>query len=115
MAYDEQADDDLVALDVAHLFESSVTMIGCRRGTFLRGFMYDFIESFAPHLSRDKVEQALALPDQAAVDAFFLTKRCRCSNDDARASEPLTIVLKDDAQGERISYVSVKKGCSGYI
>ena len=71
MAYDEQADDDLVALDVAHLFESSVTMIGCWRGTFLRGFMYDFIESFAPHLSRDKVEQALALPDQAAVDAFF--------------------------------------------
>ena len=38
--------------------------------------MYDFIESFAPHLSRDKVEQALALPDQAAVDAFFLMKRC---------------------------------------
>ena len=71
MAYDEQADHDLVALDVAHLFESSVTMIGCRRGTFLRGFMYDFIESFAPHLSRAKVEQALALPDQAAVDAFF--------------------------------------------
>ena len=46
-------------------------MIGCRRGTFLRGFMYDFIDSFAPHLSRAKVEQALALPDQAAVDAFF--------------------------------------------
>jgi LysR family cys regulon transcriptional activator len=41
-------DDDLVALDARHLFASSVTSIGCRKGTFLRGYMYDFIEDFRP-------------------------------------------------------------------
>ena len=45
MAVDpEHQDADLVALDASHLFESSVTKIGFRRGTFLRGFMFDFIE-----------------------------------------------------------------------
>ena len=37
MAYDETTDGDLVALDASHLFASSVTQIGCRRDTFLRG------------------------------------------------------------------------------
>src|SRR3546814_2417748 len=43
----------LPILDAIELFESSVTKIGFRRGTFLRGFMCDFIENFAPHLTRD--------------------------------------------------------------
>src|SRR5690606_34955992 len=46
MAVDAEMDDDLVVLDASHLFESSVTHLGFRRGTFLRGFMYDFIEAF---------------------------------------------------------------------
>ncbi|MDP4916444.1 MAG: HTH-type transcriptional regulator CysB [Haliea sp.] len=58
MAYDERVDSDLVALDASRLFASSVTRIGCRRGTFLRGYMYDFIEDFAPHLTRDIVKEA---------------------------------------------------------
>ena len=71
MAHDPVADADLVALDADHLFEPSVTMVGCRRGSFLRGYMFDFIELFAPHLTREKVEAALALPDQKAIDQFF--------------------------------------------
>jgi len=55
MAYDPAVDSDLVTLDASHLFDSSVTKIGCRRGTFLRGYMYDFIELFAPHLTRDAI------------------------------------------------------------
>ena len=47
MAVDPKLDNDLVILDASHLFESSVTKIGFRRGTFLRGFMCDFIEKFA--------------------------------------------------------------------
>lgn len=58
MAYDQAQDHGLVALDASHLFEPSTTMIGCRRGTFLRGYMFEFMSLFAPHLSRDKVEQA---------------------------------------------------------
>ena len=43
MAYDEKLDSDLVMLDAKHLFKNSITQIGFRRGTFLRGFMYDFL------------------------------------------------------------------------
>ncbi|MEA2119401.1 HTH-type transcriptional regulator CysB [Halovibrio sp. HP20-50] len=59
MAVDEALDDDLVALDARHLFASSTTKIGIRRGTFMRGYMYDFLERFAPHLTRDRVDEAL--------------------------------------------------------
>jgi LysR family transcriptional regulator, cys regulon transcriptional activator len=31
-----------------------------RRGTFLRSYVYDFIQAFAAPLTRDVVEQALA-------------------------------------------------------
>ncbi|KXS39582.1 MULTISPECIES: HTH-type transcriptional regulator CysB [Modicisalibacter] len=60
MAVDPQTDTDLVPLDAGHLFESSTTKIGIRRGTFMRGYMYDFIQRFAPHLDRDRVDAALA-------------------------------------------------------
>lgn len=60
MAYEPARDDrDLVALEAGHLFEPSVTHIGFRRGTFLRGFMFDLIEIFAPHLTRALVESVL--------------------------------------------------------
>ena len=60
MAVDEVLDEDLVALDASHLFESSTTKIGIRRGTFMRGYMYDFLQQFADHLDRDLVDAALA-------------------------------------------------------
>ncbi|GIX29550.1 MAG: CysB family transcriptional regulator [Porticoccaceae bacterium] len=71
MAYDPEEDRDLVALDARHLFAPSVTSIGFRRDTFLRGYMYDFIEGFAPHLTREVVEEACALPNREAVEKFF--------------------------------------------
>lgn len=60
MAYDAAVDKDLGMLDAAHLFESSTTRIGVRRNAWLRGYVYAFIEIFAPHLSRRVVELALA-------------------------------------------------------
>lgn len=71
MAYDERADADLVPLDASKLFASSVTKIGCRRGTFLRGYMYDFIEDFAPHLTRDVVQEAFSHPSKTELDELF--------------------------------------------
>ncbi|RUR29838.1 HTH-type transcriptional regulator CysB [Vreelandella nanhaiensis] len=59
MAVDPVLDEDLVTLDASHLFESSTTKIGIRRGTFMRGYMYDFLTRFAPHLTRDLVDEAL--------------------------------------------------------
>jgi len=73
MAYHPVLDSDLVALDASHLFNPSVTHIGCRKGTFLRRFMYDFIELFAPHLTRERVEAAFGIPNKADRDQLFKT------------------------------------------
>jgi len=68
MAYDPEIDQDLVALDVTHLFESSTTWIGMRKDMFIRGFLYDFVESFAPHLTRARVDAARELDDRREVE-----------------------------------------------
>ncbi|SDK16494.1 HTH-type transcriptional regulator CysB [Microbulbifer yueqingensis] len=70
MAVDD-ADEDLVALDASELFESSITKIGFRKGIFLRGFMYDFIQQFAPHLTRELVDQAAHASSRAELDELF--------------------------------------------
>ncbi len=71
MAVDKLQDQDLVALDASHLFESSVTKIGFRRGTFLRGFMSDFIERFAPHLDSDTQAKVIQARSRDEVEALF--------------------------------------------
>jgi LysR family cys regulon transcriptional activator len=60
MAFDPDRDEGLTAIDASHLFEPSVTNIGFRRGAYLRGYMYDFMQTFAPHLTADVIERALA-------------------------------------------------------
>ncbi len=71
MAYEEDEDRDLVAIDGAHLFPESVTWIGVRRGRLLRGYMYEFIRLFAPHLTRRLVDQALRARDAAGTHAVL--------------------------------------------
>jgi len=71
MAIDSEQDTDLVAIDASHLFGSSTTSIGFRRGTFLRSYMYDFMERFAPHLTRPVVEKALSLKSNAEIEEMF--------------------------------------------
>jgi len=71
MAIDEEVDKDLVAIDVNHLFGYATTKIGFRKGTFLRSYMYDFIEEFAPHLTKNLVSQATSLKDHEQVDKLF--------------------------------------------
>ena len=66
MAYDEKQDKDLVRLPAEHLFETSVTHIGFRRGMSLRGYMYDFIEGFAPHLKREHIDEIASIADHDA-------------------------------------------------
>ncbi|MGH8686955.1 MAG: HTH-type transcriptional regulator CysB [Burkholderiales bacterium] len=56
MAFDAKRDRGLKALDAAHLFESSTTRLGIKRGAYLRRYAYEFIELFAPHLPRSIVE-----------------------------------------------------------
>ena len=75
MALDPERDQDLVALDASHLFAPSITHIGFRKGTFLRRYMYDFIERFAPHLTREQVDAAVACRTRAEREALFLGLR----------------------------------------
>lgn len=59
MAYDSSEDRSLRRIEAAHLFEPSVTRLGIRRHNYLRGYAYEFIEMFAPHLTRAAITQAL--------------------------------------------------------
>jgi len=56
VAYDLADDSELVSIDASHLFEDCVTKIALRKGTILRSYMYDFIELFAPHLTREVID-----------------------------------------------------------
>lgn len=71
MAWDPVQDSDLVAVDASQLFESSVTNIGFRAGTHLRGYMYDFIQMFAPHLSKDRVQLAMEASTKQELEQMF--------------------------------------------
>jgi LysR family transcriptional regulator, cys regulon transcriptional activator len=59
MAFDAKRDILLRAIDASHLFESSTTRLGIKRGAYLRRYAYDFIELFAPHLARNTVQRAV--------------------------------------------------------
>jgi LysR family cys regulon transcriptional activator len=71
MAYDSRQDQDLVQLDAGHLFAANVTKIGFRRGMFLRCYMYDFIELFAPHLTRDRVRLVERFQTSEEINDLF--------------------------------------------
>ena len=59
MAYDEERDKDLVSIDCSHLFPSSTTYLGIRKDTFLRGYIYGFIELLDPKFDRKTVDSVL--------------------------------------------------------
>ncbi|ELI6449475.1 HTH-type transcriptional regulator CysB [Photobacterium damselae] len=71
MAMDDERDQDLVAIDASHIFAASTTKIGFKKGSFLRTYMYDFMERFAPHLTRNVVDQAIALKSNAEIEEMF--------------------------------------------
>ncbi|AAW85985.1 HTH-type transcriptional regulator CysB [Aliivibrio fischeri] len=71
MAMDEERDSDLVAIDASHIFDASTTTIGFKRGSFLKSYMFDFMERFAPHLTRPIVEQATMLKNNHEIEEMF--------------------------------------------
>lgn len=68
MAIEQQADADLVHIDTSHLFPAHLTWLGFRRGGLLRKYQLDFIQEFAPHLTRRVIERAANASSQAEVD-----------------------------------------------
>ena len=59
MAFIPERDKRLSMMDAAHLFKPSTTRIAIRKNEYLRGYTYDFIELFAPHLTREVVAKAM--------------------------------------------------------
>ncbi|SEO36845.1 HTH-type transcriptional regulator CysB [Nitrosovibrio sp. Nv6] len=59
MAFEPKRDRHLRSIDASHLFEPSTTRIGISRNGYLRGYVYDFIEMFAPHLDHAAVTAAM--------------------------------------------------------
>jgi LysR family cys regulon transcriptional activator len=59
VALDPERDLHLHALDAGHLFEVNVTRLGLRRGAWLRGYAYDFMQRFVPTLTLEVIAQTL--------------------------------------------------------
>jgi LysR family cys regulon transcriptional activator len=59
IAFDPERDKGLVAIDARHLFEVNLTRLGLRKGAWLRGYVYDFIECFVPTLTPAVVQAAV--------------------------------------------------------
>ncbi len=55
MAFNPKRDRNLRALDLSHLFQPSTTRVAFRKNEYLRGYVYDFFEMFAPHLTREQI------------------------------------------------------------
>jgi len=59
IAFVPERDRHLRMIPAGNLFKSNTTRIAIRRNEYMRGYSYDFIELFAPHLNRRAVEKAM--------------------------------------------------------
>jgi LysR family transcriptional regulator, cys regulon transcriptional activator len=59
MAFDAARDKGLQSLDASHLFPPNTTRIAVRRGHYLRGYAYRFLEECSPALTQAVVKGAL--------------------------------------------------------
>lgn len=71
VAYDSDADSDLVAIDASHLFEPGVTKIALKRGVTVRNYVYEFIKIFSPHLTDSIINQSVNAKSNAEIEELF--------------------------------------------
>jgi len=71
VAIEPEQDGDLAVLDASSLFPIHTTWTGFRRGTLLRGFAYDFIQLFGPHLTRKLVDRAIEAREPEVTGELF--------------------------------------------
>jgi LysR family cys regulon transcriptional activator len=65
MAFDAVRDPQLKLIDANHLFEENVSRIAVRRGTYLRGYAYRFIEYCSPELTEQVVKASVEATAEA--------------------------------------------------
>lgn len=71
MAMDPREDSDLVSIDASHLFPAHLTWAGFHQGALLRGFMYEFLQLLAPHLTKRLVDRAANAGTTEDIEALF--------------------------------------------
>jgi LysR family cys regulon transcriptional activator len=71
MAVSATEEPELVAIEAPDLFPIHTAWIGFRTNLLMRRYMYDFLQSFAPHLDRQRVDDAAEARDQKELDALF--------------------------------------------
>ncbi|MGJ7581219.1 CysB family HTH-type transcriptional regulator [Variovorax sp. RHLX14] len=59
VAFEAERDTQLRAIDAGALFGINLTKLAIRRGNYVRNYVFSFIESFAPTLSRAVLKEAL--------------------------------------------------------
>ena len=67
----QNEDTELEAINANHLFDSGTTYMGFRRGTYLRSHLFEFINMFAPHLTKKIVAKACATKSKKDLDKVF--------------------------------------------
>jgi len=61
LAFIPERDRHLRKIEASHLFKPNTTRLAIRKNEYLRGYTYDFIELFSPHLTRKVVEKAMSI------------------------------------------------------
>ena len=72
LAHDADEASGLQAIDASDLIDISTARVVFRRGLFFREFMYEFLELFAPHLTREVIESALSVRSRSAMDPLLV-------------------------------------------
>lgn len=66
VAYDPRRDTDLIGIPVGHLFGVQTTKIGIRTGSFMRDYVYTFLEMLNSTLTRQYIDGLLNPAELAA-------------------------------------------------
>jgi LysR family cys regulon transcriptional activator len=59
MAYDAERDKKLQFIPAGNLFGTNISRVAFKKGAYLRGYQFSFLEMLAPSLNRKLIEQAI--------------------------------------------------------
>jgi len=72
VAYNDHDDSDLAVINMSSVLDVFLISIVIRKGSFLRSYMYNFIEAFAPHLDRRIVDEIMSLSSSEDQEKYFI-------------------------------------------
>jgi LysR family cys regulon transcriptional activator len=71
VAIDPTLDADLSVLNAEHLFDGHTAWLGFRRGSLLTGYMYEFIQQLAPHVSLEIIQHSEVVQNQEELERIL--------------------------------------------